>query len=444
VTAFLSVPTDHPAAAPPAADLPAAGDADAPPALRTVERAGPPPAAASAPAPAGLTMFELARLEEARRAAADVQAAVRASAGEVPPAAGAGWSRAWRLARTGGLAVVAAGAAYAYANKADRAFATSVAPRAVIASAADSTPGGVAGAGAMAGAGAVPVRLPVRPAFGRSEGVYVRIALPGQVVQFPVALASPSAQVRYHWVRAGDGSPAVAERPLTGSVVVAPTRPGIYHLALASGPTGPGAARRVLDDVSLAVLVPFAEKLGATLNGYRIGRYPFETFGGERPVGFIEVTPTTARLPISRHLRLEDFLTHDNQLMWPRYVAVSPELLDKVELVAAEIARTRGIPDPVRVRVDVHSGFRTPLHNGNVEGSAFNSRHQYGDAADVAFDADGDGRFSALDAQWAGLATEMIERRHPELVGGLGMYTSARAPYVHIDVRGRRARWWKR
>jgi uncharacterized protein YcbK (DUF882 family) len=268
--------------------------------------------------------------------------------------------------------------------------------------------------------------------------------MPGQVVEFPVALAAPDARVRYQWVRAGDGTPMVAERPLTGSVVVAPARPGLYHLALASGPAGPGGARRVLDDVTLAVLVPFAQKLGGILNGYRIGRYPFEGFGGERPLGFIEVTPLTARLPLSRHLRLEDFLTHDNQRQWPRYVAVSPELLDKVELVAAEIARTRGVRDPLRVAVDVHSGFRTPLHNGNVEGSAFNSRHQYGDAADVAIDADGDGRFSALDAQWAGLAAEMVERRHPDLVGGLGMYTSARAPYVHIDVRGRRARWWKR
>jgi uncharacterized protein YcbK (DUF882 family) len=392
-------------------------------------------------------MFELARLEEARRAAADVQAAVRASAGQVAPVPGAGWARVGRLARTAGLVVVAAGAGYAYANKADRALATSMAPRGVLGPANGSAPAGSAAAnpaGSSMDPAAVPVRLPVRPAFGRSEGVYVRIALPGQVVQFPVALATPAARVRYHWVRAADGSPAVSERPLTGPVVVAPTRPGVYHLALASGPTGPAAARRVLDDITLAVLVPFAEKLGGTLNGYLIGRYPFETFGGERPVGFIEVTPATARLPISRHLRLEDFLTHDHQLRWPRYVAVSPELLDKIELVAAEIARTRGVPDPLRITVNVHSGFRTPLHNGNVEGSAFNSRHQYGDAADVAIDADGDGRFTALDAQWAGLAAEMVERRHPDLVGGLGMYTNVRSPYVHIDVRGRRARWWKR
>ncbi len=432
-------------ATPPAADdaRPDVAPSDA--AQSDVARPADAPAAARPGAPrggAGLTMFELARLEEARRAAAEVQTAVQASAGAAPVVPGDRWGRVWRLARTAGLAVVAVGAAYAYANKGDGALATSVAPRTVLPAAERPAP--AAPAELSSDPAAVPVRVPARPAFGRSEGVYVRVAMPGQVVQFPVALASPDAEVRYHWVRASDRSAAVAERPFTGPVVVAPTRPGVYHLALASGPTGPGAARRVLDDVALAVLVPFAQKLGATLNGYRIGRYPFENFGGERPLGFVEVLPTTARLPVSRHLRLGDFLTRDNQLGWPRYVAVSPELLDKVELVAAEIARTRGVRDPMRVALDVHSGFRTPLHNGNVEGSAFNSRHQYGDAADVAIDADGDGRFTALDAQWAGLAAEMVERRNPDLVGGLGMYTSARAPYVHIDVRGRRARWWKR
>jgi hypothetical protein len=41
------------------------------------------------------------------------------------------------------------------------------------------------------------------------------------------------------------------------------------------------------------------------------------------------------------------------------------------------------------------------------------------------------------------LAAEMVEREHPELVGGIGLYTSRRysTPYVHIDARGRRARW---
>ena len=93
------------------------------------------------------------------------------------------------------------------------------------------------------------------------------------------------------------------------------------------------------------------------------------------------------------------------------------------------------------------SGFRTPQYNetgGDPSGRAELSRHQYGDAADVAMDADGDGRFTAADAQLVQSAAEVVERRHPELVGGLGLYTNVASPYVHVDVRGTRARWWRR
>ena len=41
-----------------------------------------------------------------------------------------------------------------------------------------------------------------------------------------------------------------------------------------------------------------------------------------------------------------------------------------------------------------------------------------------------------------GLAVETVELKHPELVGGLGIYASRRnsKPYVHIDARGKKAR----
>jgi hypothetical protein len=40
-------------------------------------------------------------------------------------------------------------------------------------------------------------------------------------------------------------------------------------------------------------------------------------------------------------------------------------------------------------------------------------------------------------------AVEAVEARHPDLMGGLGLYTIRRysTPYVHIDARGTRARW---
>ena len=43
-------------------------------------------------------------------------------------------------------------------------------------------------------------------------------------------------------------------------------------------------------------------------------------------------------LMVSTHLRLGDFLTHDAQAdVWPKYVALNPRLLDKLELVLAKI-----------------------------------------------------------------------------------------------------------
>ena len=92
--------------------------------------------------------------------------------------------------------------------------------------------------------------------------------------------------------------------------------------------------------------------------------------------------------------------------------------------------------------MDVHSGFRTPLHNRRVPRAASDSRHQYGDAADLAIDANGDGRVSYLDGLAVAHAVEMVERDHPELAGGLGLYGNRGVgAYVHIDVRGATKRW---
>ena len=92
------------------------------------------------------------------------------------------------------------------------------------------------------------------------------------------------------------------------------------------------------------------------------------------------------------------------------------------------------------------SGFRTPEYNrqGVGEGGrARDSRHQYGDAADIAVDANHDGRITAQDEILVEQAVEQVEMEHPHLIGGLGLYTSRqyRTPYVHIDARGTRSRW---
>src|SRR5688500_14918119 len=127
-----------------------------------------------------------------------------------------------------------------------------------------------------------------RAAFGKSGSVTVRVAMPAQVIEYPVLIGTASANLGYQWVRAADSAVARSPRPLNGSTVITPSRPGLYHLALTAREPRMHAAiepRRVLGDVTIAVLVAFGQKLGGMIIGYRIGAYPFERLGGEKPLG---------------------------------------------------------------------------------------------------------------------------------------------------------------
>ena len=281
-------------------------------------------------------------------------------------------------------------------------------------------------------------------AFGDSRAVRVRFSLPGSQVEFPLDVSGDPSTLTYEWIATGDSAAGEVARPLAGAAFTAPSTPGFYHLAIVRG-----LERQVIAEPTLAVLVPFTQKIGGTLNGYHIGTYLAERLDHhEHPAGFLEVRPSDVGLRISTHLRLGDFITHDTQTaVWPKYVALNPRLLDKLELVLAKLgsrANLSGAIDASQdVAFDVHSGFRTPAHNGGVRRSARDSRHEYGDAADLAIDADGDGRVTLKDEILVARAVEQVEDEHPGLVGGLGLYTSRRyrTPYVHIDARGKRTRW---
>jgi len=58
-------------------------------------------------------------------------------------------------------------------------------------------------------------------------------------------------------------------------------------------------------------------------------------------------------------------------------------------------------------------------------------------------DLNRDGRVNIRDARVIEAAVDRVERTHPALVGGCGVYTgnAAHGPFVHIDTRGYRARW---
>jgi uncharacterized protein YcbK (DUF882 family) len=225
-----------------------------------------------------------------------------------------------------------------------------------------------------------------------------------------------------------------------------------------SGMKSPGI--RLLDmpegeaDFAFITLKPWRDKLGSFINTYNVGWWPGERrampSNYDNPVGFIEVTKETANLRLSEHFTLSSFITRDQPNVWPKYVVLREELIDKLELVLATL-EAQGIPTK---NVVVLSGFRTPQYNARAsfEGAAYASRHQYGDAADVIIDSDGNGRMDDLnrdgvvdfhDTDVINRAVERVEQRYPELVGGLGLYRAMgpSGPFAHIDVRGTRARW---
>lgn len=209
--------------------------------------------------------------------------------------------------------------------------------------------------------------------------------------------------------------------------------------------------------ISFVTLLPFDTKVKGAVGSYRVGYWPEErgrlrNEAYENPDGFVVVTPENQDLQVSEHFRLRDFLTHDQKDVWPKYMVLEDALIDKLELVIQDL-EAHGVPVE---HMTVMSGFRTPQYNaqgvGRKGGRAKDSRHQFGDAADVFIDNNRDGRMDDLnhdgrvdsrDARVIVAAVERVERAYPELAGGGGIYRATRAhgPFAHIDARGWRARW---
>lgn len=227
-------------------------------------------------------------------------------------------------------------------------------------------------------------------------------------------------------------------------------------ISLASLPGAQMASASVQSSPSVETVFTmrsFGQKVRALLNGYRLGYWPQEkgrlrSEAYKNPDGFIEVTLENEDTQVSEHFRLRDFISRGQDNVWPKYLVLREPLLDKLELVIEDL-NAHGV-DAEGMRIQ--SGFRTPLRNTAVrgEGSARDSRHQFGDAADVYIDQagkgrmsdlNGDGRVSFADVKMILDAVDRVEALYPELVGGTGLYTGRNGQFAHIDVRGVRARW---
>lgn len=280
-------------------------------------------------------------------------------------------------------------------------------------------------------------------AGGESGAVRVVIASPGEAPALGADSLPAGAEVV---LRAADDS-AGATLPAGESL----DRAGIWNVMLRMRD-----AIRPAGDVNVISLVPLSAKRNGRIGRFLIGDWPYEGGGAPKdiyrpPAGLIEVTPENQDLWLSEHVQLRDFITKGQDDVWPKYVAVNPRVLDKVELVVQELER---MGHPVENLFAV-SGFRTPWYNakgGNTAGRGALSRHMYGDAMDLAVDNDrdglmddlnGDGRVDLADAKVIGQAVDRVEARHPNLVGGMHYYppTGGHRGMVHIDTRGYRARW---
>lgn len=292
-------------------------------------------------------------------------------------------------------------------------------------------------------AGFDPARAPFAIRFGDRPvpyGVTGVFALPGEVV----ALEAPAAD---SGLRAeADGGELVAIGPGRWTWR-APAAPGATALRVVRGDSGESVT------LNAFVLVPYEEMKAGKVRGYAVGAYPAprarHAERDRRPHGFVEVTAATADLQVSPHFRLGQFLCKSGSA-YPKYVVLQPALIDRLEGLLAAL-NAAGVPAR---SFQVMSAYRTPSYNRAIGNSTTFTRHQYGDAADIFVDEDGDGRMDdlnrdgrhdrkdALVLHALAEATEGTAESGGRL-GGLSAYAAnhAHGPFVHVDTRGYRARW---
>jgi hypothetical protein len=227
----------------------------------------------------------------------------------------------------------------------------------------------------------------------------------------------------------------------------APSPAGIYPARMAGGQPEESMT------INLVVMVPYAELKDGRINGYLIGEYPSEPFRGLPnylpPAGFIEITPDNQDLPLTPHFKLKQFVCKQAG-DFPKYIVLKERLLLKLELILEKM-NAAGYHAGT---FNILSGYRTPAYNRAI-GNVKYSRHQWGDAADIFIDEEpaddmmddlnGDGRHDYRDAEVMCniIETASVDSSYVRYRGGLGRYRKSKAhgPFVHIDVRGYRARW---
>lgn len=227
----------------------------------------------------------------------------------------------------------------------------------------------------------------------------------------------------------------------------APQETGLYPVRIVRTPSADSVV------LNIFVMIPYERLRGEYLNGYRIGKYssvPLQQLSVYKPPrGFVEVTQENQEALIAPHFKLKQFLCKQNG-DYPKYVVLSERLLMKLELILEQVNEKGYRCDTFHIM----SGYRTPHYNKAI-GNVKYSRHVYGSAADIFIDVNppdgmmddlnGDGKSDHHDAA---ILHDIIDAMYGKpwnsrFIGGLAKYakTASHGPFVHVDVRGFRARW---
>ncbi len=254
----------------------------------------------------------------------------------------------------------------------------------------------------------------------------------------------------------GDGPPGDYRATARGGEVIArgdrawqwraPSYPGVYDIRI------DGPARGDAITLHVFVLVPASRVRGGVLNGYRIGEYPSPSSNPlyQPPRGYVEVVKDTLEVNLTPHFRVSQFLCkEDPTSRFPKYLFVKTRLVLELEAILERVNAAGFHVDTLHVL----SGYRTPYYNRAIGDVRF-SMHQWGAAADIYIDRDNkgvmddlnhDGRVDMGDSQllYDSIQAMLAAPSYRRFQGGMGVYpgTSAHPPFVHVDVRGVRARW---
>ncbi len=154
---------------------------------------------------------------------------------------------------------------------------------------------------------------------------------------------------------------------------------------------------------------------------------------------FYKIKRSQINIKVAGQFRVKDFMAKDQFYRkslfdkdFEQYWLIDKKLLYKIIELQQELKAKEYNPKAFWIRY----GHRPPQLNSEVNGANF-SRHINGQAADLVIkDVNQDGKYSEEDKT---IVLDLVENTIIVNEGGVGRYPGTRT--VHIDVRGKRARW---